>query len=72
VCALGLATPITIMVTPAAATAGVLFRDAAATREVQGRHRRQDRYADRRRVPAFEVAVGANGFSEDEALRLAA
>ena len=74
-CALGLATPMSIMVaTGRGATQGVLFRDAAAIENLckidtlivdktgtltQGR-------------PAFERAVAAIGFTEDEVLRLAA
>ena len=74
-CALGLATPMSIMVaTGRGATQGVLFRDAAAIEKLckvdtlivdktgtltEGR-------------PAFERAVAMTGFSEDEVLRLAA
>ena len=74
-CALGLATPMSIMVaTGRGATQGVLFRDAAAIEKLckvdtlivdktgtltEGR-------------PAFERAVAMMGFSEDEVLRLAA
>ncbi|MBL8528054.1 MAG: copper-translocating P-type ATPase, partial [Burkholderiales bacterium] len=74
-CALGLATPMSIMVaTGRGATHGVLFRDAAAIEKLkrvdtlivdktgtltEGRH-------------AFERAVGTPGFGADEVLRLAA
>ena len=74
-CALGLATPMSIMVaTGRGATQGVLFRDAAAIEKLckvdtllvdktgtltEGR-------------PAFERAVAVNGFTDDEVLRLAA
>lgn len=74
-CALGLATPMSIMVaTGRAAQAGVLFRDAEAIERLrtidtlivdktgtltQGR-------------PAFRDVVGCNGFPVDEALRFAA
>ena len=74
-CALGLATPMSIMVaTGKAATQGILFRDAAAIERLceidtlivdktgtltEGR-------------PAFERAVAAPGLAEDEVLRLAA
>ena len=55
-CALGLATPMSIMVaTGKAATHGVLFRDAAAIENLrQRRHagRRQDRHADRGQADA--------------------
>ena len=73
-CALGLATPMSIMVaTGKAATAGVLFRDAAAIE--------QFRTIDTLIVdktgtltegkPAFHSAVAAPGFTEDEVLRIA-
>ena len=74
-CALGLATPMSIMVASGrAAQAGVLFRDAEAIERLrtidtlivdktgtltQGR-------------PAFREAIGADGYSADEVLRLAA
>ncbi|MYM87031.1 heavy metal translocating P-type ATPase [Rugamonas sp. FT82W] len=74
-CALGLATPMSIMVaTGRAATGGVLFRDAAAIEKL--------RLVDTLIIdktgtltegkPAFERAVAAPGFGEDEVLRLAA
>ncbi|MBI2744904.1 MAG: copper-translocating P-type ATPase [Burkholderiales bacterium] len=74
-CALGLATPMSIMVaTGRGATHGVLFRDAAAIEKfcqidtliidktgtlTEGR-------------PAFEQTIAAPGFTDDEVLRLAA
>ncbi|MFA6314515.1 MAG: copper-translocating P-type ATPase [Sterolibacterium sp.] len=74
-CALGLATPMSIMVaTGKAATMGVLFRDAAAIEQLctidalivdktgtltEGR-------------PAFQQVVASEGWNEDEILRLAA
>ena len=74
-CALGLATPMSIMVaTGKAATRGVLFRDAAAIEDL----RRVDTLiVDKTGTltegkPTFEQAVAAPGFSEDEVLRLAA
>lgn len=74
-CALGLATPMSIMVaTGRGATQGVLFRDAAAIerlREVT------TLIVDKTGTltegkPSFERALGANGHSADEVLRLAA
>jgi Cu+-exporting ATPase len=74
-CALGLATPMSIMVaTGKAATQGVLFRDAAAIEKL----REVDTLiVDKTGTltegkPAFERAVAAPGFSEDEVLQLAA
>jgi Cu+-exporting ATPase len=74
-CALGLATPMSIMVaTGRAATLGVLFRDAAAIEQL----RRVDTLiVDKTGTltegkPAFERALAAPGFSADEVLRLAA
>jgi Cu+-exporting ATPase len=74
-CALGLATPMSIMVaTGKAATHGVLFRDAAAIEKL----REVDTLiVDKTGTltegkPAFERAVAAPGFNEDEVLRLAA
>ena len=74
-CALGLATPMSIMVASGrAAQAGVLFRDAEAIERLrtidtlivdktgtltQGR-------------PAFREAIGVEGYTPDEVLRLAA
>ncbi|MEO8313874.1 MAG: heavy metal translocating P-type ATPase [Pseudomonadota bacterium] len=74
-CALGLATPMSIMVaTGRGATQGVLFRDAAA---IENLRKVDTLIVDKTGTltegkPAFERAVGANGFSEDEVLRLAA
>ncbi|MEO7547518.1 MAG: heavy metal translocating P-type ATPase [Ramlibacter sp.] len=74
-CALGLATPMSIMVaTGRGATQGVLFRDAAA---IENLCKVDTLIVDKTGTltegkPAFELAVGANGFSEDEVLRLAA
>jgi Cu+-exporting ATPase len=74
-CALGLATPMSIMVaTGKAATRGVLFRDAAAIEKL----REVDTLiVDKTGTltegkPAFERAVAAPGYSEEEVLRLAA
>ncbi len=74
-CALGLATPMSIMVaTGRGATQGVLFRDAAA---IENLRKVDTLIVDKTGTltegkPAFERAIGANGFSEDEVLRLAA
>ena len=74
-CALGLATPMSIMVaTGKAATQGILFRDAAAIerlREVDTLIVDKTGTLTEGR-PAFERAVTAEGVSEDEVLRLAA
>ncbi len=74
-CALGLATPMSIIVaTGRGATQGVLFRDAAAIEHL----RRIDTLViDKTGTltegrPAFDRAVAAPGFTEDEVLRLAA
>jgi Cu+-exporting ATPase len=74
-CALGLATPMSIMVaTGRAATQGVLFRDAAAIERL----RQVDTLiVDKTGTltegrPAFERAAAAAGSTEDEVLRLAA
>ena len=74
-CALGLATPMSIMVASGrAATMGVLFRDAAAIEQL----RRVDTLiVDKTGTltegrPAFERALAAGGGSADEVLRLAA
>ena len=74
-CALGLATPMSIMVaTGRGATQGVLFRDAAA---IENLRKVDTLIVDKTGTltegrPAFERAVAANGFSEEEVLRLAA
>ena len=74
-CALGLATPMSIMVaTGKAATQGVLFRDAAA---IENLRRVDTLIVDKTGTltegrPVFERAVAAAGGSEDEVLRLAA
>jgi Cu+-exporting ATPase len=74
-CALGLATPMSIMVaTGKGATNGVLFRDAAAIEHL----RKVDTLiVDKTGTltegrPAFEKSVAAEGFAEEEVLRLAA
>jgi len=74
-CALGLATPMSIMVaTGKAATQGILFRDAAAIERLRDVDTlivdKTGTLTEGR--PAFERAVAAPGVSEDEALRLAA
>jgi Cu+-exporting ATPase len=74
-CALGLATPMSIMVaTGRGATQGVLFRDAAA---IENLCKIDTLIVDKTGTltegkPAFERALGVNGFSDDEVLRLAA
>jgi P-type Cu+ transporter len=74
-CALGLATPMSIMVaTGKAATQGVLFRDAAA---IENFRRVDTLIVDKTGTltegrPRFDRAVAAAGFTEDEVLRLAA
>jgi len=74
-CALGLATPMSIMVASGkGASNGVLFRDAAAIEDL----RKVDTLiVDKTGTltegrPAFELAIGVNGFSEEGVLRLAA
>jgi Cu+-exporting ATPase len=74
-CALGLATPMSIMVaTGRAATKGVLFRDAAAIE----RFRDVDTLiVDKTGTltegrPRFDRAIAAEGYTDDEVLRLAA
>ena len=74
-CALGLATPMSIMVaTGKGATNGVLFRDAAA---VENLRKVDTLIVDKTGTltegrPVFEKAVAAEGFAEQEVLRLAA
>ena len=74
-CALGLATPMSIMVaTGKAATQGVLFRDAAA---IENFRKIDTLIVDTTGTltegkPAFQRAVAAAGFTDDEVLRLAA
>jgi len=74
-CALGLATPMSIMVaTGKAATQGILFRDAAA---IENLRRVDTLIVDKTGTltegkPAFDRVVAAAGESEDEILRMAA
>jgi Cu+-exporting ATPase len=74
-CALGLATPMSIMVaTGKAATQGVLFRDAAA---IENFRKVDALIVDKTGTltegkPRFERAVALPGFTEDDVLRLAA
>ena len=74
-CALGLATPMSIMVaTGRGATHGVLFRDAAA---IENLCKVDALIVDKTGTltvgrPSFERAVAAAGFTQDEVLRLAA
>src|SRR5450830_1612357 len=74
-CALGLATPMSIMVaTGRGATQGVLFRDAAA---IENLRKIDTLIIDKTGTlteghPAFDLAVPAPGFDADEVLRLAA
>ena len=74
-CALGLATPMSIMVaTGRAATQGILFRDAAA---IEALRTIDTLVVDKTGTltegkPVFERAIAATGFTEDEVLRLAA
>ncbi|WP_081332318.1 heavy metal translocating P-type ATPase [Burkholderia cepacia] len=74
-CALGLATPMSIMVASGkGATTGVLFRDAAA---IENFRKIDVLIVDKTGTltegrPAFERAVGTNGHSADEVLHLAA
>lgn len=74
-CALGLATPMSIMVaTGKAATQGVLFRDAAA---IENFRKVDTLIVDKTGTltegkPRFNRAVAISGHSEDEVLRLAA
>ncbi len=74
-CALGLATPMSIMVaTGKAATQGILFRDAAAIEHLR---RIDTLIVDKTGTltegrPTFERAIALPGTSEEEVLRLAA
>ena len=74
-CALGLATPMSIMVaTGKAATSGILFRDAAA---IENFRRIDTLIVDKTGTltegkPIFERVIAATGFDEAEVLRLAA
>ena len=74
-CALGLATPMSIMVaTGKAATQGVLFRDAAA---IENLRRVDTLIVDKTGTltegkPRLDRAVASPGYTEDEVLRLAA
>jgi Cu+-exporting ATPase len=74
-CALGLATPMSIMVaTGNAATQGVLFRDAAA---IENLRKVDTLIVDKTGTltegrPRFDRVVAVPGFAEDEVLRLAA
>ena len=74
-CALGLATPMSIMVaTGRAATQGVLFRDAAA---IENFRKVDTLVVDKTGTltegkPAFERVIATEGFADDEVLRLAA
>ena len=74
-CALGLATPMSIMVaTGKAATQGVLFRDAAA---IENFRKVDTLIVDKTGTltegkPRFDRVVASPGFTEDEVLRLAA
>jgi P-type Cu+ transporter len=74
-CALGLATPMSIMVaTGKAATHGVLFRDAAA---IEALRQVDTLVVDKTGTltegkPAFDRVVPTSGYTENEALRIAA
>ncbi|HEY4956809.1 MAG TPA: copper-translocating P-type ATPase, partial [Caldimonas sp.] len=74
-CALGLATPMSIMVaTGKAATQGILFRDAAA---IENFRKVDTLIIDKTGTltegkPAFDRVVAAPGYADDEVLRLAA
>ena len=74
-CALGLATPMSIMVaTGRGATQGVLFRDAAA---IENLRKVDTLIIDKTGTltagrPSFDRAIPAAGFTDDEVLRLAA
>ncbi|WP_347930064.1 copper-translocating P-type ATPase [Pseudomonas helvetica] len=74
-CALGLATPMSVMVTTGkAASVGVLFRDAAA---IENLRKIDTLIVDKTGTltegrPAFHSVEAARGFTQDEVLRLAA
>ena len=74
-CALGLATPMSIMAaTGRAATQGVLFRDAAA---IEAMRKVDTIIVDKTGTltegkPAFDRAIAAPGFQEEDVLRIAA
>lgn len=74
-CALGLATPMSIMVaTGRAAQAGVLFRDAEAIEQLR---KIDTLIVDKTGTltegrPAFREAIAAEGFTDDQVLQLAA
>jgi P-type Cu+ transporter len=74
-CALGLATPMSIMAaTGRAATQGILFRDAAA---IEGMRKVDTLIVDKTGTltegkPAFDRAVASPGFTERDVLQLAA
>jgi Cu+-exporting ATPase len=74
-CALGLATPMSIMAaTGRAATQGMLFRDAAA---IEAMRKVDTLIVDKTGTltegrPAFDRVVAAPGFSDDDVLRIAA
>ncbi|MBK4738826.1 heavy metal translocating P-type ATPase [Noviherbaspirillum pedocola] len=74
-CALGLATPMSIMAaTGRAATQGILFRDAAA---IESMRKVDTLIVDKTGTltagkPAFDRVVAAEGFSEADVLRIAA
>jgi P-type Cu+ transporter len=74
-CALGLATPMSIMVaTGRGATMGVLFRDAAA---IENLRKIDTLIVDKTGTltegrPAFECSMGTSGYTDSEVLRLAA
>jgi Cu+-exporting ATPase len=74
-CALGLATPMSIMVATGRGTAhGILFRDAAA---IENLCKIDTLIVDKTGTltegkPVFERIISVNGFSDDEVLRIAA
>ncbi|WP_197386279.1 copper-transporting P-type ATPase [Ralstonia pseudosolanacearum] len=74
-CALGLATPMSIMVASGkGASNGILFRDAAA---IENLRKVDTLVVDKTGTltegkPAFDQSLGANGFTDSDVLRLAA